>query len=413
MAEPAKKKRRRRGEGALFKRADGLWVARIERAPDPATGKRSPKVVTARDRNDCIAKRDAYLESVKQGADPYAKTVTVEGWMNHWLAEIAPHRKVGPKQMASYRTAARQHIIPALGPKRLDQLRPQHIRAMLKAITDTKKLSTRSAEVAFNVLSPALDDAMREGVITYNPCRRMPRPGSTSKVRGTIDADGFRRLFDYLGQLDAATASRIAMALFTGKRQGECLGLEWNRVGWDTKLIDISWQLQRLKQKGKTRIPRDTTDYPIAWLDVPAHIEVRPIWRTMCLIRPKWGKTSVVPMVAPLEALLREHHSNSGAPRDGLVWTRPDGTPITPQDDTKVWADAMTACELLDTAGKPLTLHSARHTLATLLLEAKVEESVRMEIMGQSTVAAHRGYVHVDQTHTRAALDQIAGLLGK
>ena len=101
----------------------------------------------------------------------------------------------------------------------------------------------------------------------------------------------------------------------------------------------------------------------------------------------------------------------------GLVWCQSDGNPIHPRDDYKAWQRALVAAGMATVdpetekviGGMPL--HAARHTTATLLMAARVDEKVRMEIMGQSSVQAQRGYVHVDTTHTRAALKALDGLL--
>lgn len=53
----------------------------------------------------------------------------------------------------------------------------------------------------------------------------------------------------------------------------------------------------------------------------------------------------------------------------------------------------------------------SRHTTATLLSQADVPEEIRMQIMGQSSVVAHRGYTHIDQTQTRKALANLDHLL--
>lgn len=118
--------------------------------------------------------------------------------------------------------------------------------------------------------------------------------------------------------------------------------------------------------------------------------------------------TRIVPIVAPLLAMLEQHSADSaGEPNPyGLVWHRRDGYPITRHDDGAAWRRVLTA------AGLPaVDVYATRHTAATLLQELGIPAEVRMQIMGQSSAAAHAEYIHVDQTQTRAALGRLEQLL--
>lgn len=412
MANPekkAKKKRRPRGEGSIFRRSsDGMWVARVV---IPGTDGRTAQT-TAKSHADLLAKRRDLLKAIEHGVDPHSGTQTVEKWMNHWLDQIAKPR-VSPGTLTTYRAAVSKHIVPAIGRKRLNKLTPADIRAMLTRSKDNGA-SDRTAQSAFAVLRKALTDAEREGLIIANPAKRMDPPRARAGDRGHLDAAAFRTLVQHITQLDPATCSRISMSLFTGARQAECLGLEWDRIDWTNKVIDVSWTLRRLPLR-KTFDRTGVGDlYPPDAFDVgKADYEYRPVWRGWCLTQPKTESSRrIVPMIPPLEAALRLWWTVSGQPATGLVWTRPDGAPIRDYLDTALWKDTLIAAGLVDDQGKPITLHAARHTLATLLLEAGIPEDVRMQIVGHSSVAAQRIYAHVDQTQTRAALGELTKLLG-
>lgn len=73
--------------------------------------------------------------------------------------------------------------------------------------------------------------------------------------------------------------------------------------------------------------------------------------------------------------------------------TRPDGTPVVAADDTDQWRQVCVAAGIVSRIEDAPDQHASRNTVATLLMEAGVEESVRMAILGHATVTAHRGYV--------------------
>ena len=57
-------------------------------------------------------------------------------------------------------------------------------------------------------------------------------------------------------------------------------------------------------------------------------------------------------------------------------------------------------------------LHEARHTTATLLLEAGVDTAIITAILGHSSIVTTRGYQHASQALARRALDDVAARLG-
>lgn len=396
--------RRPKGDGALYKRADGVWIGAVNLVG--RNGVRTKKTVSGRDRNVVAARLKQLQRDIDDGLMPVAPTATVESWLVRWLDEIARPR-LKPRTYATYRSVVKTHLIPELGHKRLATLQPGDIRRM--TITISGHRSTRTTQIAYNVLAKALKDAVREGLIRSNPCDRVDRPTALHQEREAMSIPDIRALFQHLATLgDDPMVSRTAMALLTGARQAECLGLEWERVDFDTKMIDISWTLQRVKLK-KTQRPQ-FDQYPRDMFDVPPAFDFRPVWRSFCLVPPKTARSRrIVPMIPTLEAALRAHRANTTG--TGLVWTRPGGAPLLDRDDSKAWRDVLTAAGLADDDGNVPTLHSARHTVATLLQGAGVDEAVRMQLLGHSSVAAHRGYAHVDQTLTRAALGELSKLI--
>lgn len=396
----APKARRAKGDGSLYQRKDGMWIGIVD-LPADAAGKRRRRTVSSLKYDTAMQKLRALRREVEDGLVPVTAATTVAVWLDYWLTDIVS-KTVGPGTLATYRSTVKRQIIPAIGNKRLAKLTPADIRAMNNTVATNH--STRTAEATFNTLSGALRAAKREGLIRENQCERVDRPKALSASRGALSADQVMQLFAYLAHDPAPRTSRMATALLTGARQAECLGLEWDRVDFDRKLIDISWQLKRLKLNKAVRPAGEV--YPREAFDVRRDYNFRPIWRGVCLVPPKTESSRrIVPMIPPLEAALRQHRDHASG--TGLVWTRADGSPIVPADDTSAWRDTLVASGIYDEGDDVPTLHAARHTLATLLQDADVPEPVRMAIIGHSTATAQRIYAHVDTTLTRRALGQL------
>lgn len=412
----ANRKRRAKGDGALFKRAsDGLWVGSVEIAS--ADGKRRQKRVTAKDYRAAKLKLDELRQAVASGMVPIARTTTTAHWLNHWLTT---HKKPHVRQSTYdwYEEAVRLHTIPHIGQVRLDQLTPEHVRFML-----SKANTSANAQRAHKTLNLAIKDAVADGLLARNVVDAVKKPGHVKAERGSLTVDQAATAIraaiaaqDTRAAEDPAMATRWVTAFLTGARPAEVIGLEWNRVDFDRGVIDFSWQLQQLKKAhgclvdDKPTCGRTRPGYcPDAHWDLPGDFEYRECRGSLLWTRPK-TKTGVriVPMVPLLDEMLRRHRTLTAAEPNphGLVWHYPDGRPVRPKDDWQRWHELMVAAKL-----PPVEPYAVRHTTATLLESLGVPEEVRMQIMGQSSKVAHRMYVHVDQTRTRDALQKLESLL--
>jgi integrase len=92
----------------------------------------------------------------------------------------------------------------------------------------------------------------------------------------------------------------------------------------------------------------------------------------------------------------------------GLVWTTPDGGPIYYKVDDAEWYALQEAAGVQHPNGRHFTIHEARHTTATLLLEAGVAPEVIIAILGHSSILTSRSYMHVNQAPAREALEKVA-----
>jgi integrase len=400
--------RRMKGEGGVTLRADGRWMGTVELGWGP-DGKRRRRTLYGRTQREVVVKLAAERRSVAEHGADLAHTTTVTVYLTRWVEEIAAPR-LKPKSLVSYRSVVRAHLIPRLGRYRLDKLAPQHVRAMDRAIE--ADVSPMTALKVHAVLSKALTDAVREGIVARNVAELVDRPLRSAGTRGAFTVPDAVELLRTTW--DDRLGGRWAAAILTGARQGELLGLEIDRVG---DVVDLSWQLQRLPYKHGCATPcghRFAGDCPARALDVRPTFEHRVLDGSMALIRPKsrsgWR---VIPLVEPLRTILLARIAASASEPNpyGLVWTRrtekaDNGLWIDPGDDRAAWRDALARAGLA-----PALLHSARHTTATMLHALGVDEGTRMKILGHAAIATTRGYEHDDDTLMRDAAARLGALL--
>lgn len=402
-----KKVTRPRGAGAMFySESKQLWVARIELPP--RNGLRRQKEITAKTRERLQQKMRDPLKQFAMAGDLPTGGTRLDKYLRGWLVEAS--ERLRPNTLAGYRAVLENHIIPEIGHVRLDKLTPTHLRRAYTRITSTPKnpahpergnLTSTYALNAHRVLSAALKSAEREGVIGRNPAALMDAP---RKSRQTLEAltvgEAITVMARAVPELEKAAQPihdpydpepvKWATYLLTGMRRGELLGLEWDRI---TDVIDLSWQLQRIRDLD----------------NLPADYEYRHITGTMFWVRPKsLAGTRIIPLVEPLRTMLEHHRELSPANKWGLVFTN-DGLPIDPDTESKRWPVALSESGI----DKKVRLHGLRHTTVDLLLEAGVHEDIVMEIVGHSSRAVTRGYKSPHALKRREeAMKQLSVLLG-
>lgn len=382
------------------------WIATLDLGVG-ADGKRNRVEVSANSRAQCLEKRKARIREIEDGTYTPGVKPTVLAWMEHWCDVIASER-VSPRTLANYRSYTRKHISAHVGARRLDVLSVDDVRALHRGIRESGA-SDRVVQAVHNTLSKALKDAVREGVIGQNPCDRMDRPRARMQERGAYSRAEVKAILTTAEGDGPGEYSRWMAALTLGSRQGELLAFEWSRLDLDAGMADLSWQVQQLPWRHghgcacgpDVAARRCRHKEP----DAPAWFELRPAHKGRWFTRPKTrASVRALPLPGPLVEVLRKWREIAPETSLGLVWPDSRGLPRTDRMDRASWTD------LCKRAGvRQLTLHSARHTMVSLLLEDGVDPEVIRLIAGHSTILSTRGYMHVSADRARDALARLAG----
>lgn len=411
--------RGRYGDGAVFEvksgKNKGRWIARLEVGEDYRTGRRKRMERSRSTREDALA---ALTEMRKEldATGTIAAARTLNDWLDYWLDDVVtPTLK--PRVAQHYRQVSAKWIRPALGRTQVAKLAPSHIRRLVEHVR-TETSAGNSASV-HRVLRSCLSEAVREGLCARNVAALVRVPQSTVRREALSVAEGRAVIAHLDGKPDRA---RWLLALLTGARQAECLGLTWDRVDLKAGAIDISRQLYQLPaahgcqdESGEPTCGRTRVSYcprKVLALPDPDTFDATPLEGVYALIAPKTtASRRIIPIPPLLVDALREHRKANLDNPHGLVFvsrTEHYGVrPVSRRVDSMAWDAMLRAAKVSD-----VPLHSARHTTATLLLELGADVRVIQEVMGHSSAAVSRGYQHVDLTMARRYMDGLGEALG-
>ena len=396
--------RRQYGGGTVFKRADGRWIGRVE-AGWTSTGTRRRITVTAATQAKAQAKLRAKQREIAQDglSAVQPKAGTVKAWADHWLTlHVA---EVKPKSYATDRSAVMTWIVPTIGHKRLDALTPGDVRAVLKSVRDAGRAdatATRARAVLLAMLRRAREEGKTVPALVFDVKDRRPEDRAV-KVREALDPGDAAKTLRAAGRSEGGV--RFAVAMLEGLRPAEARGLRWSDIDLDAGVIVVSWQLQALPYID----PKDRSK----GYRVPDQFEAVHLTHAYHLTRPKTRTgRRVVPLLPEVaEALTRWRDVAPANPWD-LVFTtttkRGVVMPVRDKLDVEQWRDLLAEAQV----SRVYDLYEARHHVATLLLEAGVDEHVVTAIMGHTNVDTSRIYQTVTVGLRRAELARAtAGLL--
>jgi integrase len=287
--------KRGNGEGSIyFQESRQRWAGAITLEG----GKR--KVVYGRTRQEVARKLNAALQRKDQGVPFASERLTVGAWLDHWMEEsIRPRHdaatgaQVGgrePTTWASYEILVRRHIQPYLGKVPLARLQVEHVEKWQRQL-EQAGASAETRRAALVRLRTALNVAIQRSHLTRNVAELVAIPRQQRKTYEQPRVQDLRRLLDVVqgNPLEAL----VYLALGLGLRRAEVLGLPWEDVDFDNRIITVRTRVNRLG-KGIGLIVREglksQPERRIAMPRLVAEI-LRKRWPRQCESRLHAGKT--------------------------------------------------------------------------------------------------------------------------
>ena len=244
--------RRGRSEGSIYQReSDGQWVGCVSLGYG-GDGKRKRRVVYGATKREVQDKIQALHGKALSGANLDVTRLTVGAYLERWL-ETTAKSEVRPTTLERYNVLVHRHLVPVIGSTQLAKLHPIHIEGMY-AEMERNGASAWTRRMAGTLLGNALRRAVRLHLISSNPVSEVAkaRPEdremlylNESQTRAFLAASEGRRLH-----------ALFALALGSGMRQGELLGLQWSDIDFQSQKVAVARTLGTVKNKFILKEPK-------------------------------------------------------------------------------------------------------------------------------------------------------------
>lgn len=332
-------------------------------------------------KKEAEAKKDEYLNGIRNGLNVNYKSATFGELMHSWLFEIE-RVKVKPSSFEKYEGIYRNYIIKSdIYGMKLSDLKTLQIQRYYNELYESGK-SSSIIENLHKLIRTFFTYAVNEGYILKNPCTGgkviIPKDDSSEDIEVEIFTDDEILLLK--NALEGHGLKHLILtALGTGLRQGELLALKWNDIDFENKEVKVNKALKTVKVisadgSGKRELLENSTK----------------------------TKTSnrVVPIPSNLINLIKKHKQLQDQHIEEIgdlytdkqyVFANASGNPLLARNIFRSYKS------LLVNASIPhKKFHALRHTYATKLFEKNVNLKTVQTLLGHSDISITANiYTHV------------------
>lgn len=342
--------------GQIVKRGDNKYLVRVYMGLD-GNGKRKyhnktihgNKKDAEKYRNKVLRERDTgeYIEPSKEMLSLY---------LDRWLDTVAKQR-VAASTFKAYSDYVSCYLKDGLGDKMLSKLEPIEIQEFYNVLGE-RGIAPKTIRNIHNVLSSALNQAVKWGLTTKNPAPLVDLPKKKKKEMRPLNQEEAARFMD--ATVYSPWKAYFSLLLSSGMRPSEALGLKWSDIDFKNERVHVQRALSRVTG---------------AW----------------SLEAPKTAQSKrSIPLPPGVVKDLEEHKKDQAAEKlkaenyndHNLVFTGKTGVP---PDYRNIYNRHFKP--LLKSAGLPdIRLYDLRHTCATLLLSAGENPKIVSERLGHASV---------------------------
>ena len=323
-------------------------------------------------KEDCREKKREYE---KKNCLSDVKTVTE--WANFWLLTYKKE-SVSDKWYDYLKLVVEKYIIPELGLLKLDEVKPMHIKALVKKVA-SKSLSFQ--QKLRNTCHNMFEDALENNYCSSNPCRKIEitaKEKRSQKDKCFTNGES-KAILSYAKKNPSKVGKMISLLFYTGLRRGELLGLKWSDIDLKDNIINLNRGV--IIKDGK----KDISEY----------------------LKSEESK-SVVPLSKDAKRIIKQTPNES----EFLFVSDKDKQYMSPNcfcNEFKRYLENLNKhlIEKNKPALRVLTPHACRHTAGTRLIDSGVDIRVVQEILRHTSIKTTSKYTHPDNAKLKLEIDKL------
>ena len=231
-------------------------------------------------------------------------------------------------------------------------------KAFTEQARDGGKLNGNTVQHYHRMLSSVFTKAVQWGIVQDNPVKRAEPPKGEAVEVSYLEEEAVARLLAALHDAPPQYSAIVQLGLFTGMRRGEICGLRWSDIDFDAATISVNRTMEYIPHEGiiftapKTRASSRTFKVGSNCLDMLREYQLYQKAERL-RVGSAWVRTVQV--------------ENGKTVQNDLLFTRWDGTPLDLNKVTSWFPRFLQAHDL-----PAVTVHSLRHTYASLMIAAHV-----------------------------------------
>ena len=370
----------------MRKRPDGRWEGRYTAGRDPVTGKAIYKNVLAKTQKECKEKLERAIEKNVKVDVVRSGKYTVAEWVRLWF-ETYSKPSIREQTAYYYNNYIEKHIVPGIGSIRLDKLTTLQIQQFYNKLKTSgrvqryahielkdKGLSNRFIRGVHGVLNSALEQAVKERLITTNPAEGCKLPKIEKKEMKVLLPE---QIGAYLQEANKrGLLPAYYLELTSGLRRGELLVLLWTDLDVENMTISVTKQVNRIN--GQLKVSQPKTSNSIRTIPIPKQA---------------------------VDLLILEHEKHPDSP---YMFPSPKtGTMYDPDSFRHIHEKILAAAGI-----EHIRFHDLRHTFATLSLQNGVDVKTLSNTLGHYSAGFTLDtYTHATQRMKREAADTIGSVI--
>ncbi|MGE7890512.1 tyrosine-type recombinase/integrase [Bacillus cereus] len=342
-----------------FRKRGEKWSFTIDIGRDSLTGKRKQKTASGfKTKKEAERACNELIHQFNTGSLVDDKNFILSDYLQEWLENTAKQR-VRETTFTNYKRAINSRIIPVLGSHKLKELKPLHGQRFVKSLID-EGLSPKYIEYIFTVLKGSLEDAVRWELLFKNPFQHVEIPRPRKVVNSTWSIEETKKFLNRTKFENIIYYHLFLLALNTGMRRGEILGLKWKNFDLNEGKISVTETLIYDENGFRFTEPKTHGSKRLISIDPNLCKEFKSYKAKQNEFKLLFGQS---------------YEDND------LVFAKETGQPILPRTMTTTFNQFIKKADV-----PQIRFHDLRHTHATILLKLGINPKIVSERLGHSSI---------------------------